>query len=87
MANSFIVRTRVNTLPKNASEYFRIILGFWGKFLILSASRGSYFVFDSEEMLPKQEKRKWDTQNFHYDNVATAMLTLFAVQTGEGWPQ
>ena len=49
--------------------------------------RGSYFVFESEEMLPKQEKRIWDNQNFHYDNVATAMLTLFAVQTGEGWPQ
>lgn len=38
-------------------------------------------------MLPRQEKRIWDNQNFHYDNVATAMLTLFAVQTGEGWPQ
>lgn len=49
--------------------------------------RGSFFVFDNEEMLPRQEKRVWDNQNFHYDNVATAMLTLFAVQTGEGWPQ
>lgn len=49
--------------------------------------RGSYFIFDNEEMLPKQEKRVWDNQHFHYDNVATAMLTLFAVQTGEGWPQ
>lgn len=44
-------------------------------------------MFDSEEMLPRQEQRIWDNQNFHYDNVATAMLTLFAVQTGEGWPQ
>jgi hypothetical protein len=49
--------------------------------------RGSYFIFDNDEMLPRQEKRIWDNQNFHYDNVATAMLTLFAVQTGEGWPQ
>lgn len=49
--------------------------------------RGSYFVFDNEEMLPREERRIWDNQNFHYDNVATAMLTLFAVQTGEGWPQ
>lgn len=37
--------------------------------------------------LPKQEKRQWLSQDFSYDNVATAMLTLFAVQTGEGWPQ
>lgn len=49
--------------------------------------RGSYFVFDNDEMLPREERRIWDNQNFHYDNVATAMLTLFAVQTGEGWPQ
>lgn len=28
----------------------------------------------------------WSKQQFHYDNVAAAMLTLFAVQTTEGWP-
>lgn len=37
--------------------------------------------------MPKTEKRIWDKQDFYYDNVAVAMLTLFAVQTGEGWPQ
>lgn len=37
--------------------------------------------------MPREEKRRWMTQSFHYNNVATAMLTLFAVQTGEGWPQ
>ena len=50
-------------------------------------SRGAFFVFDAEELLPRKEAREWKTQSFHYDNVATAMLTLFAVQTGEGWPQ
>ncbi|XP_055677358.1 voltage-dependent calcium channel type A subunit alpha-1 isoform X1 [Lutzomyia longipalpis] len=49
--------------------------------------QGSYFVFDGDEQLPRREARIWSTQSFHYDNVATAMLTLFAVQTGEGWPQ
>ncbi|XP_077299455.1 calcium voltage-gated channel subunit cacophony [Arctopsyche grandis] len=49
--------------------------------------QGSYFVFDSDSLLPRRAKRLWSTQSFHYDNVATAMLTLFAVQTGEGWPQ
>lgn len=38
-------------------------------------------------MLPTLKERKWDSQSFHYDNVMVAMLTLFAVQTGEGWPQ
>lgn len=37
--------------------------------------------------MPRVEKREWKLQSFHYDDVAMAMLTLFAVQTGEGWPQ
>ncbi|XP_061715728.1 voltage-dependent calcium channel type A subunit alpha-1 isoform X11 [Cydia pomonella] len=49
--------------------------------------QGSYFVYEANSLLPKVSKRQWTTQFFHYDNVATAMLTLFAVQTGEGWPQ
>ncbi|XP_055550028.1 voltage-dependent calcium channel type A subunit alpha-1-like isoform X8 [Wyeomyia smithii] len=49
--------------------------------------QGSYFVFDEVDGLPRAAKREWRTQYFNYDNVATAMLTLFAVQTGEGWPQ
>ncbi|XP_059224077.1 voltage-dependent calcium channel type A subunit alpha-1 isoform X10 [Stomoxys calcitrans] len=49
--------------------------------------QGSYFKFEEGEILPKQEARMWKAQSFHYDNVAAAMLTLFAVQTGEGWPQ
>ncbi|XP_073967585.1 LOW QUALITY PROTEIN: calcium voltage-gated channel subunit cacophony [Choristoneura fumiferana] len=49
--------------------------------------QGSYFVYEANTLLPKVNKRQWTTQFFHYDNVATAMLTLFAVQTGEGWPQ
>lgn len=49
-------------------------------------ARGSFFLYDGEKV-PKMEKREWKSQDFSYDNVATAMLTLFAVQTGEGWPQ
>ncbi|XP_055846918.1 voltage-dependent calcium channel type A subunit alpha-1 isoform X9 [Episyrphus balteatus] len=49
--------------------------------------QGSFFKYEEDELLPKEERRIWKTRNFHYDNVATAMLTLFAVQTGEGWPQ
>jgi len=49
--------------------------------------RGYYFVFEGNNQLPKAEKRVWQLQSFHYDNVMAAMLTLFAVQTGEGWPQ
>ncbi|KAG5316037.1 CAC1A protein, partial [Pseudoatta argentina] len=49
--------------------------------------KGYYFDFEEGEILPKFKPRKWQSQCFHYDNVLMAMLTLFAVQTGEGWPQ
>ncbi|KAL0850452.1 hypothetical protein ABMA28_012254 [Loxostege sticticalis] len=49
--------------------------------------QGSYFLYDQNSLLPRISPRQWMTQSFHYDNVASAMLTLFAVQTGEGWPQ
>ncbi|XP_031635540.1 voltage-dependent calcium channel type A subunit alpha-1-like isoform X2 [Contarinia nasturtii] len=48
--------------------------------------QGYYFVYKSGEILPTAEERKWELQSFHYNNVASAMLTLFAVQTTEGWP-
>ncbi|XP_053178386.1 voltage-dependent R-type calcium channel subunit alpha-1E [Scomber japonicus] len=31
--------------------------------------------------------RHWKRHEFHYDNVIWALLTLFTVSTGEGWPQ
>ncbi|XP_072765466.1 voltage-dependent calcium channel type A subunit alpha-1 isoform X5 [Anoplolepis gracilipes] len=49
--------------------------------------QGQYFVFEEGNMLPELKNRSWQPQSFHYDNVMVAMLTLFAVQTGEGWPQ
>merc|ERR1719266_2755360 len=48
--------------------------------------QGEYFDFDQSWGPPKVMARKWSKQQFHYDNVAAAMLTLFAVQTTEGWP-
>lgn len=37
--------------------------------------------------IPTMEKREWKVREFSYDNVADAMLTLFAVQTTEGWAE
>uniref|UniRef100_A0A3B3UQQ2 Voltage-dependent P/Q-type calcium channel subunit alpha-1A n=1 Tax=Poecilia latipinna TaxID=48699 RepID=A0A3B3UQQ2_9TELE len=47
--------------------------------------RGEYLVYEKDEV--KAEKREWKKYDFHYDNVAWALLTLFTVSTGEGWPQ
>ena len=42
-----------------------------------------FFEFGDEDEPPKVVTREWSKQQFHYDNVAAAMLTLFAVQTTE----
>lgn len=47
--------------------------------------QGHYFKYEDGEVLPVKDKREWKVQQFNYDNVANAMLTLFAVQTTEGW--
>uniref|UniRef100_A0A8C5DAL2 Voltage-dependent P/Q-type calcium channel subunit alpha-1A n=1 Tax=Gouania willdenowi TaxID=441366 RepID=A0A8C5DAL2_GOUWI len=47
--------------------------------------RGEYLVYERDEV--KAQKRVWKKYEFHYDTVAWALLTLFTVSTGEGWPQ
>ncbi|GAB6022011.1 hypothetical protein CHUAL_006163 [Chamberlinius hualienensis] len=49
--------------------------------------QGEYFVFEKDQWPPTKLQRQWECQHFHYNNVIAAMLTLFTVQTGEGWPQ
>uniref|UniRef100_A0A8C1RVX5 Calcium channel, voltage-dependent, R type, alpha 1E subunit a n=1 Tax=Cyprinus carpio TaxID=7962 RepID=A0A8C1RVX5_CYPCA len=51
-----------------------------------------YYCTDSskdteDECKWKKEKREWKRRDFHYDNIIWALLTLFTVSTGEGWPQ
>ncbi|KAJ8385873.1 hypothetical protein AAFF_G00179390 [Aldrovandia affinis] len=48
--------------------------------------RGEYLVFERGNEI-KAQKREWKKYDFHYDNVLWALLTLFTVSTGEGWPQ
>ena len=39
----------------------------------------------NDNTAPNIVQRVWDRRSFHYDNCAIAMITLFAVQTSEGW--
>nr|BAA13136.2 voltage-dependent calcium channel [Heterololigo bleekeri] len=48
--------------------------------------QGQYFDYEDESDKPRVKNREWLRQDFHYDNVMFAMLTLFTVTTGEGWP-
>ncbi|XP_035261630.1 calcium channel, voltage-dependent, P/Q type, alpha 1A subunit, b isoform X3 [Anguilla anguilla] len=48
--------------------------------------RGEYLVYERNNEV-KAQKRLWKKYDFHYDNVLWALLTLFTVSTGEGWPQ
>ena len=46
-----------------------------------SVSCNGNFTMEEEET-----SREWTRHDFHYDNVPSAWLTLFAISTGEGWP-
>ncbi|CAF3829900.1 unnamed protein product [Rotaria sp. Silwood1] len=48
--------------------------------------QGYYFDFGNGKNKPECQKRRWEPYDFTYDSVPQAMLTLFTVQTGEGWP-
>ncbi|KAJ3594452.1 hypothetical protein NHX12_003759 [Muraenolepis orangiensis] len=47
--------------------------------------QGHYIDFSRDKKEVK--RREWKRHEFHYDNVCWALLTLFTVSTGEGWPQ
>jgi len=68
---------------------------FKGKFFMCSdkskmteeTCQGQFIVYkDGDLNYPIVEERSWERNDFHYDNVAKAMLTLFVVSTFEGWP-
>ncbi|GAB6020081.1 Voltage-dependent calcium channel type D subunit alpha-1 [Chamberlinius hualienensis] len=49
---------------------------------------GQYIIYEGEELngKPAIEKREWKNNEFNFDDVPNAMLTLFTVSTFEGWP-
>ncbi|XP_076455033.1 voltage-dependent calcium channel type A subunit alpha-1-like [Babylonia areolata] len=48
--------------------------------------QGQYFEYEGSSDVPTVKDRMWLRQDFHYDDIINAMLTLFTVTTGEGWP-
>ncbi|KAF8570028.1 hypothetical protein P879_01026 [Paragonimus westermani] len=53
--------------------------------LVAFVVRGQYFEYNDRGE-PALQNRTWNSRDFNYDNVIYAMLTLFTVTTGEGWP-
>lgn len=56
-----------------------------GPFHLSIDFRGNYV--DHEKNKMEVKGREWKRHEFHYDNIIWALLTLFTVSTGEGWPQ
>jgi hypothetical protein len=52
----------------------------------LGVCRGEFFDYVDPRKPPVVRERLWTKWEFAYDDVLSAFLTLFAVQTGEGWP-
>ena len=53
--------------------------------ITFSHFRGFFFHYENDKRPPRVIPRVWERKAFHYDNCFMAMLTLFAVQTSEGW--
>lgn len=50
--------------------------------------RGYYYVYkDGDPTQMELRPRQWTHNNFHFDNVLSAMMSLFTVSTFEGWPE
>ncbi|XP_019348147.2 voltage-dependent L-type calcium channel subunit alpha-1S [Alligator mississippiensis] len=50
--------------------------------------RGSFITYvDGDPTQIQLEQREWQHNDFHFDNVLSAMMSLFTVSTFEGWPQ
>ncbi|XGW27420.1 hypothetical protein V3C99_007763 [Haemonchus contortus] len=49
--------------------------------------RGEYIHYeDGDPTKPVSKKRVWSNNDFNFDNVGDAMVSLFVVSTFEGWP-
>lgn len=67
-------------------SHWRLAAAAFTIFLLLFTSRGEFFVVgEHSDSIPIVEPRLWEVKAFNYDNCAGAMMTLFAVQTTEGW--
>lgn len=42
---------------------------------------------DGDQDTPEIVQREWKANQYNFDDVSNAMLTLFTVSTFEGWPQ
>jgi hypothetical protein len=42
---------------------------------------------DGDPTKPTRMNRLWLKNDFNFDNVADAMVSLFVVSTFEGWPE
>ncbi|XP_006982487.2 voltage-dependent L-type calcium channel subunit alpha-1S isoform X1 [Peromyscus maniculatus bairdii] len=50
--------------------------------------RGYYYIYkDGDPTQIELRPRQWMHNDFHFDNVLSAMMSLFTVSTFEGWPQ
>nr|XP_034368881.1 voltage-dependent L-type calcium channel subunit alpha-1S isoform X3 [Arvicanthis niloticus] len=50
--------------------------------------RGYYYIYkDGDPTQIELRPRQWVHNDFHFDNVLSAMMSLFTVSTFEGWPQ
>lgn len=56
--------------------------------MICKTFRGTFVDYEDADLhRPVYAEREWKNNDFTFDNVGKAMLSLFAISTFEGWPQ
>lgn len=74
-------------LPKTTASKYFLMTFVKTCFYVFLIFRGTYLVYENGDVSkPKLKEREWDVNEFNFDNVGRAMLTLFTVSTFEGWP-
>ena len=77
----------IHRIASNQPRYWGHAISTTGVQTTARECQGEFFQWEAGAPGPPAVlPRQWAKQQFHYDNVAAAMLTLFAVQTTEGWP-
>lgn len=80
------MRITVTPFPKSTERpCFSVSRGEAARSHLYADFRGNYV--DHEKNKMEVKGREWKRHEFHYDNIVWALLTLFTVSTGEGWPQ
>lgn len=75
-------------IKRNRVKKYCCLFYQWIIWLTIFYYRGEFLAYeDGDPMKPLRMRREWIKNDFNFDNVGDAMISLFVVSTFEGWPE